>query len=139
MNVPFLLTVSASQWMTAHELRPLPLGSPEEKQGTNPFEKNPPLPIIKEPLTDVMTTDGEVKVIVELPGVAKSDIKLRGTEKSLTVSVDAEKRKYYKKLELPVKVDPKSAKSKYMNGVLEVTIKQSEKEKEPEGEEIKIE
>ena len=93
----------------------------------------------REPLTDVMTTDGEVKVIVELPGVAKSDIKLRGTEKSLTVSVDAEKRNYYKKLELPVKVDPKSAKSKYMNGVLEVTIKQSEKEKEPEGEEIKIE
>ena len=93
----------------------------------------------REPLADVITADGEVKIIVELPGVAKNDIKLRGTNKSLTVSVDTEKHKYYKKLELPIKVDAKSAKSKYMNGVLEVTLKQAEKEKELEGEELKIE
>jgi HSP20 family protein len=93
----------------------------------------------REPLADVITTDGEVKVIIELPGVAKEDIKLRGTEESMTVSVDTSGRKYYKKLELPVKVDPKTAKSKYINGVLEVTIKKLEKEEEPEGEEIKIE
>jgi HSP20 family protein len=91
----------------------------------------------REPLVDVMTTDGEVKVIVELPGVSKDDIDLRGTEDSMTVSVDGPKRKYYRKLELPVKVDPKTAKSKYMNGVLEVTIK--EEEKKEEGEQIKIE
>ncbi|MEJ2495805.1 MAG: Hsp20/alpha crystallin family protein [Ignavibacteriaceae bacterium] len=91
----------------------------------------------REPLADVMTTDGEVKVIVELPGVSKDDIDLRGTEDSMTVSVDGPKRKYYRKLELPVKVDPKTAKSKYMNGVLEVTIK--EEEKKEEGEQIKIE
>jgi HSP20 family protein len=92
----------------------------------------------REPLADVMTTDGEVQVIVELPGVSKEDIKLRGTEESMTVSVDTPRRKYYKKLELPVKVDPKTAKSKYINGVLEVTIKKAEKEEEPEGEHIEI-
>jgi HSP20 family protein len=93
----------------------------------------------REPLADVITTDGEVQVIVELPGVSKEDINLRGTEESMTLSVDTPRRKYYKKLEVPVKVDPKTAKSKYVNGVLEVTIKKMEKEKEAEGEEIKIE
>lgn len=91
----------------------------------------------REPLADVITTDGEVQVIVELPGVEKKDINLHGTENALTVSVDAPQRKYYRKLELPVKVNPKTAKSKYTNGVLEVTIKKTEKE-EPEGEHIKI-
>jgi HSP20 family protein len=93
----------------------------------------------REPLADVITTDGEVQVIVELPGVSKEDIDLRGTEESMTVSVDTLGRKYYKKLEMPVKVNPKTAKSKYKNGVLEVTIQKQKKEEEPEGEEIKIE
>lgn len=91
----------------------------------------------REPLADVVTTDGEVQVIIELPGVAKDDIKLRGTEDSLVVSVDASAQSYYKKLELPARVDPKTARSKYTNGVLEVTIKKVE-DKAPEGETIAI-
>jgi HSP20 family protein len=91
----------------------------------------------REPLVDVLRTDGEVQVIIELPGVSKDDIKLRGTEDSLTVSVDTLERKYYKELELPLKVDPKTAESKYINGVLEIIIKRLEKES-PEGEPIKI-
>lgn len=87
----------------------------------------------REPLAEVLSSDGEVQVIVELPGVSKDDINLRGTENSLTVSVDNSEHKYYKKLDLPVKVDPKSAKSKYTNGVLEVTIKKLGKEELPEG------
>jgi HSP20 family protein len=93
----------------------------------------------REPLADVLSSDGEVQVIVELPGVSKGDINLRGTENSLTVSVDTSERKYYKKLELPVKVDPKSAKSRYTNGVLEITIKKLDKDKLPEGIRFQIE
>ncbi len=92
----------------------------------------------RDPLADVMETDGEVKVIVELPGVEKEDIKLHGTERSLTISVDTRQRKYHKEVELPAKVDPKEAKSSYKNGVLEVTL-QKQKEKKPKGESIKIE
>jgi HSP20 family protein len=91
----------------------------------------------REPLADVLTTNGEVQVIVELPGVAKNDIKLTGTEESIIVSVDTAKRKYYKKLELPVKVNPKTAKSKYTNGVLEITVGKLEDER-TEGEPINI-
>jgi HSP20 family protein len=91
----------------------------------------------RDPLADVMTTDNEVKVVLELPGVEKKDIKMRGTEDSLIVSVDSPRRKFFKKLELPMKVDPKTAKSSYKNGVLEVIIK-TKKDEEPKGEPIKI-
>jgi len=62
---------------------------PEAKLGISIKEE-------REPLVDVMTANGEVKVIAELSGVEKKDIKLRGTEKTLTISVDTPQRKYYK-------------------------------------------
>jgi HSP20 family protein len=92
----------------------------------------------REPLADVMTTNGEVKVVVELPGVEKKDIELHGTEDSLTISVDTPQRKYYKQLELPVKVETRQAKSTYKNGVLQVTLQKKNEEK-PKGEPINIE
>jgi HSP20 family protein len=91
----------------------------------------------REPLVDIVDTDGEIKVIVELPGVAKEDIKLRGTEEKLTISVDVADRKYYKEIDLPSKIDPKKAKTSYKNGVLEVTLAKVEEEKRS-GEDIKI-
>ncbi|KYH37741.1 MAG: heat shock protein Hsp20 [Candidatus Bathyarchaeota archaeon B24] len=93
----------------------------------------------REPLVDVMSTDGEVKVIAELPGVEKKDIRLFGTEDTLTISVDTPERKYYKEIQLPAKVDPKKAKSSYKNGVLEVVLPKKEEKPKPKGEPIKIE
>lgn len=87
----------------------------------------------REPLIDIMETKEDIKVIAELPGVEKEDIKLYGTENTLTISVDTPVRKYYKKVELPSRVDTKKTKASYKNGVLEVTLK---KKKEPEGEPI---
>jgi len=76
----------------------------------------------REPLVDVVSSDKEVRVIAELPGVNKGDINVTVNERSLVVSVDRADRKYFKELELPGLVDPKGAKSKYNNGILEVTI-----------------
>jgi HSP20 family protein len=76
----------------------------------------------REPLVDVVSSDKEVRVIAELPGVSKEDIELTVTEKSLTISVEREDRPYYKELDLPGIVDPKKAKSNYNNGILEVTL-----------------
>ena len=76
----------------------------------------------REPLVDVMSYEEHVKVIVELPGVEKKDIKLGSTTTTLIIDVDTESRKYYKELELPAEVDPESAKSSYKNGVLEVSF-----------------
>lgn len=76
----------------------------------------------REPLVDIVETNGEVRVVVELPGVEKTDIKLHGTEDSLEISVDTPQYKYYKEVELPVKVRVKEATSTYKNGVLEVVL-----------------
>jgi len=93
----------------------------------------------REPLVDVISTDSEVKVVAELPGVEKSDIKLYGTEKTLSIAVDTPQRKYYKEVELPASVNPKTAKSVYKNGVLEVTLTKVKEVKKPKGEPIRIE
>ncbi|MCD6408865.1 MAG: Hsp20/alpha crystallin family protein [Candidatus Verstraetearchaeota archaeon] len=83
----------------------------------------------REPLVDVIEGDKVVQVVAELPGVDKSDINLQATEDKLIISVDKDKRKYYKEVDLPAKVDPKSAKANYKNGVLEVTLNKLEAEK----------
>jgi HSP20 family protein len=83
----------------------------------------------REPLADVIPGDGEIRVIVELPGVEKKDIKLSGTENKLTISVDTPERKYFKEVELPAKVETKKATSKYKNGVLDITIPKKKEEK----------
>lgn len=90
----------------------------------------------REPLVDVITSDNEVKVIAEVPGVDKEDIKLEGTEDTLIISVDTPERKYYKEVKLPVPVNPEAAKSNYKNGVLEVILPRKGK---PRGFRIKVE
>jgi len=92
----------------------------------------------REPLIDVTNGEKIIQVVAEVPGVEKNDIKLNATEDTLVISVDAEKRKYYKEVDLPEKVNPKSAKASYRNGVLEVTFEKLKKEA-PKGERINIE
>jgi HSP20 family protein len=100
--------------------------------------KGPEVKEEREPLVDIVETDKEVRVVVELPGVEKSDIKLHGTEDSLTISVDTPKSKFYKEVDLPSKVKVKEATSTYKNGVLEVVIPKAQPTNNPKGEPIDI-
>jgi len=90
----------------------------------------------REPLVDVFSENDTIKVVAELPGVEKEDIKLNATPNTLTISVDTPQRKYYKEIELPAEVETKTAKAVYRNGVLEVTLKKVSKK--PKGEPIRI-
>jgi len=91
----------------------------------------------REPFIDVLESEDEIKVVAELPGVAKEDINLSGTKNSLTISVEKPNIKYYKELQLPCEVNLENATSTYKNGVLEVTLKKK-KEKKPKGKKLKI-
>jgi HSP20 family protein len=82
----------------------------------------------REPLVDIVETDNEIRVVAELPGVEKTDIKLHGTEDSIDISVDTQ-NKYYKEVMLPAKVKVKEAASTYKNGVLEVVLPKQEPSK----------
>ncbi|MFQ6075708.1 MAG: archaeal heat shock protein Hsp20 [Candidatus Bathyarchaeia archaeon] len=92
----------------------------------------------REPLVDVVEGEAEIQVVAELPGVEKRDIQLYATGETLTISVDTPERKYHKELEFPAEVDPKSARSSYRNGVLQVTLAKRSLRK-PKGESIRIE
>jgi HSP20 family protein len=118
-----------------------PDGKPEIREFGNvkPSRFGPRVKEEREPLVDIVETDGEVHVVAELPGVEKEDIKLHGTEDTLTITVDTPQRKYHKEVALPAKVNVKEAKTQYKNGVLEVTLPKTKEEKRPKGEPIKIE
>lgn len=76
----------------------------------------------KEPLTDIVEEGDRIKVIVELPGVDKQDIELRSEGRELNISVDTERKRFCKDLELPCDVRGDSAAAEYRNGVLTVTM-----------------
>jgi len=82
-----------------------------------------------EPLTDVNEDGQYVYVTVELPGVEKEEISLNATEEELSISVDGERRRYYKEIEMPATVEPESARASYRNGVLEVRLKKKYQKK----------
>jgi len=91
-----------------------------------------------DPLTDVVEEDDKIKVVIDMPGVEKEDIKVYVSEDGRTLTVDArgKDRKYHKEIKLPAAVDPNKAKATYKNGVLSIELEKIEKKKR--GFEIKI-
>lgn len=92
----------------------------------------------REPLADVITSDKEVKVVVELPGVTKENIKVNSYENSVEISADTSDRKYRRLVDLPPEADTQAAKSNYKNGILEIIFSKKQESK-PKGKEIDVE
>jgi HSP20 family protein len=91
----------------------------------------------REPLTDVIEDVKQVAITMELPGVEKKDINVHMTDEELEISVDNELRKYHKRVRLPAKVDPKTTKATYTNGILDVTVQK--RSSGPSGMKISVE
>mgnify|MGYP001772525229 CR=1 FL=1 len=116
-----------------------PDGKPkiEEFGNVKSYKGKPIISEEREPLVDVIEKGDEVRVVAEVPGVSKDQIKVKVTGKKVIIQAQGEDRKYYKEVELPAEVDEKSAKATYNNGVLQVTLKK--KETPESGTEVKIE
>lgn len=71
---------------------------------------------------DVQETDGELRVVADLPGVGKEDIGLRCDGEVLTISATSDDRSYDERVRLPARVDETSASASFNNGVLEVVL-----------------
>jgi HSP20 family protein len=80
----------------------------------------------RKPLIDILETEDKVHVIAEIPGIEKENILLNATDLILDIETIDGNPKYSERVEMPVKVDPQSAKATYKNGVLEVTFKRLE-------------
>jgi HSP20 family protein len=77
--------------------------------------------------TDIIETDGEIFVTVNIPGAEKEDIDLNVTEVSLEIIINTPEVKYHKIHKLPCNVKPKVTIASYKNGVLDVAMKRKEK------------
>lgn len=95
---------------------------------------------MREPFTSSIIDEknNELNITAEMPGIRKEDIELNATENEVVIKADSKGRKYYKSVNTPCPVDPDSARAKYNNGVLEVTLKLKEAPK-PKGKTVKIE
>jgi HSP20 family protein len=110
---------------------------PSKKPGAFGFDQPALEPAdTREPLVDVMNEPDQVRVVAELPGVEKSDIKTTISEDALTIKVDSATRKYYKEVHLPSTIDPDSSKASYNNGVLEIVLRKLKPKQR--GKEIRI-
>jgi len=116
-----------------------PDGKPkiEEFGNVKNYKGKPLVSEEREPLVDVIEKGDEVRVVAEVPGVNKDQIKVKVSGNKVIIQAQGEDRKYYKEVELPAEVDDKSAKATYNNGVLQVTLKK--KPQQETGTEVKIE
>jgi HSP20 family protein len=109
------------------------------REGRSGFRTRPLISSEREPLVDISTTDKEIKVVVEMPGVNKENIKINAYDSTLEVTAqEGAAKKYHETIDLPQEADLATAKSKYNNGILEITFNKKDKSK-PKGKEIKVE
>jgi HSP20 family protein len=113
-----------------------PLSSSSRSEGF--FNSRPLISSEREPLADVTSTDNDVKVVVEMPGVTKQNIVVKVYDNSVEVTTTGTDRKYREVIEIPPETDIETATSTYKNGILEITFKKKQQTK-PKGKQINIE
>ena len=106
--------------------------SPSSIRGGGGSFTRPLISSEREPLADVTTSNTEIKVIVEMPGVSKDKIRINAYDNSVEIKSDDPQRNYYEVIDLPQEADIETAKSSYRNGILEITFKKKEQIK-PKG------
>ncbi len=118
-----------------------PDGTPKIEEFGN-IKKMEGRPIVSdqiEPLVDVLEKGDDLKVVAEVPGISKEDVKLKIVgQKLILYTNDSAPKRYYAEVELPSEVDENSAKASYKNGIVEITLKKKNP-KSMEGKEIKVE
>ncbi len=112
--------------------------SPSSLRGGGGSFTRPLISSEREPLADVTTSNTEVKVIVEMPGVSKDKIRINAYDNSVEIKSDDPQRNYHEVIDLPQEADIETAKSSYRNGILEIIFKKKEQTK-PKGKQINIE
>ena len=117
-----------------------PDGKPIVKEYGNVKPDQLPISNTREPLVDIIVDEKEkvVKLIAEMPGVEKTDVKVVVENKIVDLSAEHGKKKYHVKVPVKYKVDENSAKASYKNGILQIVFKLLEEEK-PKGKKVEVE
>ena len=94
----------------------------------------------REPIVDTIVDEKEkvVKLIAEMPGVDKKDVKIVVDDNIVSIDAEHGDKKYYVKVPIKHKVDENAVKASYKNGILELTFKLKDPEK-PKGKTVEVE
>jgi len=128
------------KWSYGYSMTQGPDGKPVVKQWGTDF---PEAPLMEQPndeplsQVDIDRANKTVRIILELPGIMKESIRITGTETSIRVTASNELRSIDTEIPVSAKVDPKTAKATYNNGVLDVTLELID-ETVPEGIDIQV-
>ncbi len=116
-----------------------PDGIPVVKQYGNAKPELSPTSDTREPLVDTLVDDKEklVKLVAEMPGVEKKDVKIVVDGKIVNIDAENGDKKYHLKVPIQHKVDENSVKASYKNGILEIIFKQVEEK--PTGKTVEVE
>jgi HSP20 family protein len=117
-----------------------PNGKPVVKEYGNLKPGLLPTSETREPIVDMIVDEKErlVKLVAEMPGVEKTDVKILVQDKFVDISAEHGEKKYHAKVPINHKVDENSAKASYKNGILELVFKLVEDEK-PKGKKVEVE
>ena len=79
----------------------------------------------REAIVDTIVDEKEkvVKLIAEMPGVEKTDVKILVDKNVVDITAEHGEKKYHCKVPLQHKVDENSAKATYKNGILQLVFK----------------
>jgi len=97
------------------ELKVEPFGNVHRGSADRPEGKD-----IREPLVDIHEEDDHVLVLIELPGVAKENVKLRAADGRLELSAERGKTTYRKEVDLPENCSAEHMSWECSNGILQV-------------------
>ena len=102
-----------------------PDGKPHVREYGNVRPGLLPTADTREPLIDTIVDEKEktLKLVAEMPGVEKKDIKVVVEGNAVNVDAEHGDKKYHGRAPIKHKVDPDSANAIYTNGILEVQFK----------------
>ena len=92
----------------------------------------------REPLIDAIVDEKEnvLKLIAEMPGVEKKDIKIVVEGNAVHIDAERGEKKYHGKAPIRREVDEDSVKATYTNGILELVFKL--REQKPKGKTVEV-
>ncbi len=93
--------------------------------GDNPVRKDGFRSPINEQVLD--EKNGVLRLLLEMPGVEKQDIKVEATEDSAVITAERDGKKYRAEIELKAPVRSDSGKAEYKNGILEISLSLKDK------------
>ena len=102
-----------------------PDGEPSVQEYGNVKPDRPHISDAREAIVDTIVDEKEkvVKLIAEMPGVEKTDVKILFDKNVVDITAEHGEKKYHCKVPLQHKVDENSGKATYKNGILQLIFK----------------